>query len=98
MYGAPAEQKIWKTEVTFLFLTSILLNRLSYIENVDRAGISWSSCGNVGAIIIIIGLGNANVFWILDKWNQSKYITLIQHDVLFQQQTGCCWIVSTEYN
>jgi hypothetical protein len=23
MYGAPAEQKIWKTDVTFLFLTSI---------------------------------------------------------------------------
>jgi hypothetical protein len=22
MYGAPAEQKIWKTDVTFLFLTS----------------------------------------------------------------------------
>ena len=47
MYGAPAEQKIWKTDVTFLCLTSILLNRLSYIENVDRAGISWNLNKNV---------------------------------------------------
>jgi hypothetical protein len=32
MYGAPAEQKIWKTDVTFLFLTSIYIYIYIYFK------------------------------------------------------------------